>query len=270
MGSTPLMVPPIRTALANNPDGSPMTSTAPNGGPITTEKQWWFYWRDLGNQVNAGMTKLAGLITYGNHADRPVIESVPDGALYTEIDRGDVVYQSLDGRWLYVTGTMFGTLTPDQRPTDLGAPDAGFDFRTSVPPARQFIWSGGMWVEVTPPPNNTIQVAYSTAPLTLTTTPQNVPGCVLTLANAGKYLIQGVFDFSASGDAAFLFGGLTGSTPLAAFLASTGSGRATATQQWVITATAGATAQLNAYKAGGTGSSQASTQSSISALWVSP
>ena len=212
-------------------------------------------------------------IRYGTHAERLAtpIAGLISGMFWTETDRGNVIYETQGGVWLFITGAMWGTLVPDQRPTDLGVNDDGFTYFVTATPLREFIWASPVWVETTGGGGGgTVQAAYATSPLTLTTTPQNVPGCVLTLANAGKYLIQGIFDFSASGDTAFLFGGLTGSTPLAAFLASTGSGRATATQQWVITATAGATAQLNAYKAGGTGSSQASTQSSISALWVSP
>ena len=45
---------------------------------------------------------------------------------------------------------MWGTLVPDQRPTDLGVHDAGFDFRTTVAPPREFVWNQTAWVEVTP------------------------------------------------------------------------------------------------------------------------
>jgi hypothetical protein len=39
---------------------------------------------------------------------------------------------------------MWGTYSPDQRPTDLGARDAGFDFRgTDI--VRQSLWSGTAW-----------------------------------------------------------------------------------------------------------------------------
>ena len=87
--------------------------------------------------------------TYGSHADRPDPGSVTDGAVYIEFDRGSV-YQNQDGVWQYITGTMWATLNPDLRPTDLGTHDGGFDFRTTDQPAREFIWSQTEWIEATP------------------------------------------------------------------------------------------------------------------------
>jgi hypothetical protein len=89
-------------------------------------------------------------VRYGTHAGRPNPLDVVNGALYVEFDRGGAIYQNQNNVWKYLAGTMFGTLSPDQRPTDLGVNDAGFDFRTSVAPAREFIWSQTAWVEVTP------------------------------------------------------------------------------------------------------------------------
>ena len=87
--------------------------------------------------------------TYGAHADRPDPGSVADGTVYIEFDRGSV-YQNQDGVWQYITGTMWATLSPDLRPTDLGTHDGGFDFRTTDDPAREFIWSQTEWIEATP------------------------------------------------------------------------------------------------------------------------
>lgn len=88
--------------------------------------------------------------TAGTHGDRPNPGDVPEGSLYYENDRG-VLYASTLGVWQYVAGTMYGTLSPvDERPTDLGTHDAGFDFRTIVAPAREFLWSQTAWIEVTP------------------------------------------------------------------------------------------------------------------------
>jgi hypothetical protein len=77
---------------------------------------------------------------------------VTDGTFYFQADRG-ALYQVRDGQWHYVAGTMYGTLSPDERPTDLGVNDAGFVFRstdtdTAYAP-REFIWSGAEWVETT-------------------------------------------------------------------------------------------------------------------------
>jgi hypothetical protein len=87
---------------------------------------------------------------YGTHAQRLAqpVARVADGALWAETDRGNVLYQLHAGLWWYVAGTMFGTLSPDQRPADLGVRDVGFDFRTSIAPQREFMWSGTAWQEV--------------------------------------------------------------------------------------------------------------------------
>lgn len=85
----------------------------------------------------------------GTHNGRPAPGDAPDGALYVESDR-TVLYSNINGAWHYIGGTMWGTINPDQRPTDLGVNDAGFDFRTVDQPAREFIWSQAYWVEVTP------------------------------------------------------------------------------------------------------------------------
>jgi hypothetical protein len=60
------------------------------------------------------------------------------------------MFQNQLGHWVYIAGTMWGTLSPDQRPTDLGIYDAGFTFRSTVAPPREFIWNQTAWVETTP------------------------------------------------------------------------------------------------------------------------
>jgi hypothetical protein len=134
----PIIIPPIRTCLE---DIESVKSAGRADNPPRTEKAWWLYWQRSGE-------KLAGLVTSGTHANRPDPNAMPDGALYTETDRGYVVYENVSGAWQYVAGTMWGTLNPDERPTDLGVNDAGFDFRaTDV--AREFLWSQSQWIEVT-------------------------------------------------------------------------------------------------------------------------
>jgi hypothetical protein len=93
----------------------------------------------------------ATLVRYGTHAQRLALTlaNVTDSELFVEWDRPFVIYQNQGGVWHYIAGTMFGTLSPDQRPTDLGANDAGFDFR-GTDQQREFIWSQTAWVEVTP------------------------------------------------------------------------------------------------------------------------
>ena len=219
-------------------------------------------------------------VRYGTHAARlaVVVAQVIDQMLWVETDRG-AIYQLQAGFWQYIAGTMWGTFSPDQRPTDLGTHDAGFDFRTTDAPPRQFIWSQTAWVEVTPPPatpNNSVQIAYASAGVTLTTTAQTIPGTALTLAAAGSYLVTGTFFFNVqSGDSGqYLLGSIPGGSADAVLLGYPAAGQSLQTsvsQQWVITVSAGATVSLQASKTGGSGASTAgATHTSISALWVSP
>ena len=122
-----------------------MYALASDGRQILSRTWMIFFERMGGSAASRG-------IVYGTHAQRLDVppDEVPDGGIWVETDRGNVLYQLQDGVWWYLAGTMFGTLDPDQRPTDLGAHDVGFDFRTSVTPAREFIWSDDSWIEVTP------------------------------------------------------------------------------------------------------------------------
>jgi hypothetical protein len=140
----PIIIPPMRTCLE---DIESVKSAGRADNPPRTEKSWYFYWQRNGE-------KLASLVTSGTHANRPDVGAMPDGALYTETDRGYVLYQNVGGVWQYVAGTMWGTLSPDQRPTDLGTNDAGFEFRSVDPDqylnGRDFLWSQSEWIEITP------------------------------------------------------------------------------------------------------------------------
>lgn len=127
-----VQIPPIRTNL-DDPDVAGQTA-----------KEWYLYWKRSGDRINV----LNRMIASGTHADRPDPQDAPDGAIYVENDR-EVIYQNQNGAWHYLAGTMWGTLSPDQRPTGLGPFDGGFDFR-GTDQAREFIWSQTAWVEVTP------------------------------------------------------------------------------------------------------------------------
>jgi hypothetical protein len=120
-------------------------------------------------------------VRYGTHAGRPNPLDVVNGALYVEFDRGGAIYQNQDNVWKYLAGTMWGTLSPDQRPTDLGVNDAGFDFR-GTDQQREFIWSQTVWVEVTP----------VTGALNLTH-----PNVVTKVGTAGQIVEGGITDESA-------------------------------------------------------------------------
>ncbi len=138
-----LVIPPIRQSLEDVNSAKANDIDQP-----LTEKSWYLYWQRTGDQVNLNTDKLGKLVTYGTHGGRPPAASMPNAALYMETDRGGAIYQNTGVGWKYRAGTMFGTLSPDQRPTDLGVNDAGFDFRaTDV--ARQFLWSQSQWIEAT-------------------------------------------------------------------------------------------------------------------------
>ena len=230
------------------------------------------------------------MVLYGTHAARPPAdEKTPPRTLYVESDRG-AIYQHQASVWQYLAGTMWGTMVPDQRPTDLGTHDAGFDFRTTDAPPREFIWNQTAWVETTPPQVGLAQYAIATAALTLPTAAADIPGATLTLTRAGKHLITGCFDIggSGAGDAGFLALGQlvadgTAQTGLVVFqplvITSTGTSAGTLLasprymtfQQWSYQAAApGKVVTLQAWKNGGSGVSQAGAQTTISALWVSP
>jgi hypothetical protein len=144
--------------------------------------------------------------------------------------------------------------------------DAGFDFRTVAPPANSSESDGtGRDNSEKHRTSGVRQCQYGAnrAP--------NIPGCSLTLAKAGQYLIYGVFDLGSYDANVYLVGGLNGSTPLALLLTNETGFRATVAQQWAITASAGFVAQLAAYKGGGTAGSLVSVgNTSITAVWIAP
>jgi hypothetical protein len=227
---------------------------------------------------NGGQWVETTPIRYGTHAERlaETIANLVSGMLWMETDRGSVIYQNQGGTWLFLSGTMWDTMSPDHRPTDLGVHDAGFDYRTTDPPAREFIWNQTAWVEITQSQPGDVQQSGSSASLTLTTTPTVIPGATLTLNRAGRYLITGNFVFLVVNDPSqglrgnLLAGGvqLGGGT----LVAQTNNNTfAAVSQQWVYAAAgAGVVVSLLANKDGGTGTSTAfAPATSITALWVS-
>jgi hypothetical protein len=225
-------------------------------------------------------------IRYGTHAERlaETIANLVSGMLWMETDRGEAIYQNQAGTWIYVAGTMTGTISPDQRPAGLGVNDTGFRFETTDG-TQAYRWSGTAWTSLTPaapptpPLDNLALLVKASASLTLTTSPVDIPGCTLTLARAGKYLVIGVYYFTLTSiDAgATLVGRFSGDTSYVAALSDLITGTttvqisATVSQQWLYTATAGAVVTLQAYKSAGTGTSSVSgNHTTMMALWVSP
>lgn len=223
-------------------------------------------------------------VRYGTHAQRlaVAVAGVIDQMLWVETDRGDVTYQTQANTWHYIAGAMLGTLSPDQRPTDLGANDVGFRY-SATDQTAEFYWSGSAWVGTTPtiPPAGDYEYVIGTATLTLTTTATPIPGVTLTLPRAGVWAVRAFVDLTMQpGDAgAVIIGGLTVdgaavSSPLIVFAVQslTGSqvGRSTLPGEWLYTAPAsGHVLAITAYKTGGTGTSACTgTNSSLSATWI--
>lgn len=106
---------------------------------------------------------IAGVVTtntgvpafYATHATRigsstHAPSAVPDQSLFFETDR-NAIYQArlVAGvpAWVYVGGLPFpGTISPDQKPTDLGTNDAGFSF-FSTDFNRPYRWTGSAWAD---------------------------------------------------------------------------------------------------------------------------
>lgn len=259
-----------------SPDTRPTDLGANDAGFI-------FRTTDTGSQYSGRTFVWSGTVwvettaaRFDSHANRTAatVANLINGMLWVETDRSEVIYQLQGSAWHFLSGTMWGTIVPDGRPTDLGANDAGFSYR-GTDQVKQYIWSGTVWVDVTPQAN-TAQTALSTAALTLTTTPQNVPGASLSLSKAGTYLINGVFYLflQGAGDAnSGLLGNLSISQTNSAVLFSATAGiAATITQSWLVPiSTVPTTVSLTAWKTGGSGSSVANNpHTCITALWVSP
>ena len=158
-----LQTPPIRTPLG---EGDGRQPAGLNGGTAKTSKEWYLHWQQASGLINDHSEAIAELnreladtIRLGTHAERLAAAPDPLDALWTESDRNNVVYQARlvagTPAWVYLAGTMRGTITPDQRPGDLGLNDTGFLFHATDAAAankdREYRWSGSAWVEITAP-----------------------------------------------------------------------------------------------------------------------
>ena len=95
------------------------------------------------------MRRLDSSVNQGPHAERLELNpgNAPDGALWVETDRGNVVYQvqaDEDGEpvWVYLSGTMTALLA--DKPPDLGVNDSGLLFY-GTDYAHTWRWIGSTW-----------------------------------------------------------------------------------------------------------------------------
>jgi hypothetical protein len=93
------------------------------------------------------------LMLSGPHADRPLATVQIENTEYIETDRGNAKYfvkfltpcDATTAVWELVVGKMSGTInSPDQKPSDLGVYDKGFEFESSDF-SRIFEWTGSVW-----------------------------------------------------------------------------------------------------------------------------
>lgn len=97
--------------------------------------------------VNSQLTGLT--LEVGTHAERLLRDplSIEQGSQFYESDR-DALYQVQGGVWQWVAGCMRGTLSPDQKPSDLGTDDANFLFY-STDFQHIYRWDGSAWAYAT-------------------------------------------------------------------------------------------------------------------------
>jgi hypothetical protein len=127
-----------------------------------------------------------------------------------------------------------------------------------------------------------VQYSQASAQLTLTTMPQNIIGASVVVNKAGRWLVNYIVGFVQNGNenGATLAGIITvDGTQLSGWPAvffntgnvatQTASGATCSNQYVYVSNAAPHTLALQAYKTTGVGSSYATLQSNISALWVS-
>ena len=81
------------------------------------------------------------------HANRITASAYSAGSFYYETDRNALYICQLSGStqtWQWCAGTMRGTLSPDLKPGDLGAADAGFRFY-ATDYFHLYRWTGAAW-----------------------------------------------------------------------------------------------------------------------------
>ena len=127
---------PVLSAIP--PAGSPYnlagTAVLVSGVPYVFYNNAWIPFQSVGSILND---------THAHRLANFPATSYAAGTLFYETDR-TVVYISDGTDWLFLTGVMHGTLSPDQKPGDLGATDFGFIFN-STDFLHFYEWDGTAW-----------------------------------------------------------------------------------------------------------------------------
>jgi hypothetical protein len=154
-------------------------------------------------QEVSGAAQAAAGVLMGTHATRLTTSPTTNtGALFVETDRSAVYqsqYVSNVAVWKLVTAKMPGTLSPDQKPSDLGIHDVGFEFE-STDFAHIYEWSGSAWglkvgelapgaiVAFDANPGTGWNLADGTAGVTVSTTTGGTTTKTMPVANANNFL----------------------------------------------------------------------------------
>lgn len=95
-----------------------------------------------------GGSATTGVVQVGTHSQRIALSvaALPSGTIFLETDRS-AVYMTSAGAWVFAGNVeMAVTLSPDTKPTDLAAADAGFLIR-STDFDRVYRWTGSAWAD---------------------------------------------------------------------------------------------------------------------------
>ena len=121
---------------------STIPAPAPTIAQIQSELQ-------VGGGYSLNLTGLLGTpssstsFTQGLYSIRPSVTVADNNKLFYATDQS-ALYAVIAGVWTWVAGLMFGTITPDTRPTLLSS-DLGFTF-LATDTVQLYIWKGAAWV----------------------------------------------------------------------------------------------------------------------------
>jgi hypothetical protein len=151
----------------------------------------------------AGAAQGVTGVLMGTHTDRLALSPKTNvGKLFVETDRNaiyQVQYVSNAAAWKHIASKMPGTLSPDEKPSDLGTNDKGFEFE-STDFLHVYEWSGAAWglkagelhpgaiVAFDANPGTGWHLADGTAGVTASTTTGGTTTKTMPVANANNFL----------------------------------------------------------------------------------
>ena len=134
--------------MINVPRVPPQNSPYPDSYSIKLfSKNWWLFF----SSITAYLEVINDFVQSGTHADRLALNLtlLPEGALFVESDRNNLVYQIQDGAWQYVTGTYrlvqadISTLAATMTIEDTGLLIEVTDYRHVLQWDSSLVWKWG-------------------------------------------------------------------------------------------------------------------------------